>query len=74
MAVAEKVNSRLQLVFEVGFDDETGDVITKTKSYNNIKTTATAEQLIAVSEALVSLQQLSLQTVRRNDTTLLTKA
>ncbi|MCZ0701746.1 hypothetical protein J2T56_000041 [Natronobacillus azotifigens] len=74
MAVAEKVDSRLQLVFVTGFDDISGDVITKTKAFNNVKTDATSEQLLAITDVLVSLQQLPLQTVRRNDTTLLTRA
>lgn len=73
MAIAEKVDSRLQLIFIAGFDEITGDIITKTKSFNNIKTEATTEELLRVTEALVSLQQYDLQAVRRNDTSLLSQ-
>lgn len=72
MAQAEMIQSRLQLYFEVGTDLETGDIITKTKSFNNIKTEANVEQLIDVAHSLASLQQYPLAEVRRNDVSLLT--
>ncbi|MCT2537062.1 DUF1659 domain-containing protein [Aquibacillus koreensis] len=72
MAVAATIDSRLQLAFENGYDAEAGKVILKTKSFNNIKVTATPDQLLAVTAALVPLQQLPLYSIKRNDTELIT--
>ena len=72
MAVANKIDSRLQFVFEDGIDPDTGDTILKTKSFNNVKVSATTDQLFAVTEALLPLQQRPLFQVKRNDTELLT--
>ncbi|MFV8829785.1 DUF1659 domain-containing protein [Alkalihalobacterium sp. APHAB7] len=48
-------NSRLVIVFESGYN-QIGEPILKTKSFNNIKTAATNEQLKAVADALIPLQ------------------
>ncbi|WP_186578936.1 DUF1659 domain-containing protein [Aquibacillus kalidii] len=71
MAVAQKVDSSLQLTFEDGMDAE-GKAIYKKKSFSNIKTDATADQLFAITLALIPLQQLTLHSVKRNDTELIT--
>ncbi|SEN67444.1 Protein of unknown function [Amphibacillus marinus] len=71
MVLEERINTRLQLVFQTGYNDEVGEVETKSKSFNNINTSATTEQLLAVTEALATLQQFNLHEVRRNDTTIL---
>ncbi|WP_112180645.1 MULTISPECIES: DUF1659 domain-containing protein [Paraliobacillus] len=71
MAVSEKIDSRLQLLFEDGFDDD-GNIVIKTKTFNNIKTVATADQLLTIAQVLVPLQTLTLQMVKRNDTELIT--
>lgn len=71
MAQANMIQSRLQLFFEQGIDQETGEPILKTKSFNNIKTLASTEQLLNVATMLASLQQHPLQEVRRNDVSLL---
>lgn len=73
MAVAHKVDTRLQLQFENGIDAVTGNLILKNKSFNNIKTTATPDQLLAVTNALVPLQQKTLYAIRRNDTDIITE-
>ncbi|MGP4038843.1 DUF1659 domain-containing protein [Gracilibacillus sp. D59] len=73
MALAERTDSRMQLTFENGTDPVSGDPIYKTKSFNNVKLDATADQLLAVTQALVPLQQLVLYTVERNDTALITE-
>lgn len=67
------IQSRLQLYFEQGIDDETGKVITKSKSFNNVKTSATPEQLLDVANTLADLQQHPLYEVRRNDVVLLSE-
>lgn len=71
MAQANMIQSRLQLFFEQGFDEETSEIITKTKSFNNIKTEATSEQLLVMATTLASLQQYPLHEVRRNDVAIL---
>jgi hypothetical protein len=66
MATEQKVRTQLQLVFQTGEDGE-GNVIVKNKNFNNIKTTATPDQLYAVASALIPLQQWTLLEVERND-------
>ena len=67
MAVnAEMIDSQLQLIFEDGIDLK-GNAVYRTKSFNNVKTTATSEQLHTVANALEPLQQLVLSTIERND-------
>lgn len=73
MAVAHKVDTRLQLQFENGIDAVTGNLLLKNKSFNNIKTTATPDQLLAVTNALVPLQQKTLYAIKRNDTDIITE-
>lgn len=60
------IHSRLSLIFEAG-TDEHGDVIYRTKSFNNVKETATNEQLLAIVNALTPLQQYSLDRVERTN-------
>ena len=67
MAVnTEMIDSQLQLIFEDGIDLE-GKAVYRTKSFNNVKTTATSEQLHTVAATLEPLQQLVLSTIERND-------
>ncbi|GEL76059.1 DUF1659 domain-containing protein [Tenuibacillus multivorans] len=66
MAMQIITDSRLQLVFEAG-QDEDGEIITKKKSFNRVKTDATADQLYSVSQSLASLQAYPLLNVVRND-------
>ncbi|GAE95156.1 hypothetical protein JCM21714_4368 [Gracilibacillus boraciitolerans JCM 21714] len=73
MALAERIDSRLQLTFENGMDPITGDAIYKLKSFNNVKLDATADQLLAITAAITPLQQLVLYSVKRNDTELITE-
>ncbi|MRH43479.1 DUF1659 domain-containing protein [Aquibacillus halophilus] len=73
MAVAQLINSNLQLAFEVDVDALTGRPILKNKSFNNIKTTVTPDQLLAITNALVPLQQYPLYTIKRSDTELVTE-
>ncbi|PAE29106.1 hypothetical protein CHI07_11105 [Paenibacillus sp. 7884-2] len=69
MAIANLTKSSLQLVLQDGIDSESGSPIFKNKSFNNVKTSATAEQLLAVATAFVSLQERPLYTINRRDTT-----
>jgi hypothetical protein len=58
--------SQLRLVFEVG-TDEAGKPVYRRKNFSNIKVTATPEQLLAVSQALASLQAYPLAQIERSD-------
>ncbi|GAB2538183.1 DUF1659 domain-containing protein [Gracilibacillus alcaliphilus] len=73
MVAANQLDSRLQLTFYNGVDPDSGKDLFKSKTFNNVKTTATNEQLFVIAQALVPLQELSLSTVKRNDSTLLTE-
>ena len=68
MAVADMMKSTLQLVLQDGIDPESGSPILKSKSFNNVKTDATADQLYAIATALVGLQERSLYNINRRDT------
>ncbi|ASF39217.1 MULTISPECIES: DUF1659 domain-containing protein [Halobacillus] len=71
MAVStEIVRSQLQLVLENG-QDEKGNTIFRTKSFNNIKITASEDQLYRVATAMAPLQQHLLYAVERNDNSIL---
>ncbi|WP_209121131.1 DUF1659 domain-containing protein [Alkalihalobacillus sp. BA299] len=59
-------NSRLIIVFETGVN-EIGEPILKTKSFNNIKTASTDEQLKAVADALTPLQAWTPYKIERNN-------
>lgn len=72
MAVSTKVDSRLQLVFENGLDLATGNMTYKNKTFNNVKTTATADQLLAITQAIIPLQTLTLYSIRHNDSSIIT--
>ncbi|WP_299093762.1 DUF1659 domain-containing protein [uncultured Metabacillus sp.] len=71
MAVAAILDSQLSLVFDMGLD-ENGKAKTKRKNYNNVKTSATPDQLLQAAQAIVSLQTETLLYVERNDTNQIT--
>lgn len=67
MATAHLMRTQLRIIFEDGVHPETGDPVFKRKSFNNVNGDATADQLYAVGNALVSLQQLPLHGFERSD-------
>jgi hypothetical protein len=67
MAVAKLVQSKLHIQFEDGIHPTSGEIVIKTKSFNNVATNATADQLYAVGTALAALQQLPLYGIERSD-------
>ncbi|WP_156289753.1 DUF1659 domain-containing protein [Oceanobacillus salinisoli] len=67
MAVAELTKSTMQLVLNDGNDLETGLPVYKYKSFNNVKTTATADQLFAAATAIAGLQERPLYNIIRKD-------
>ncbi|ASN04210.1 DUF1659 domain-containing protein [Virgibacillus necropolis] len=74
MATANMTNSTLRLVFNEGVDAISGKEVFKTKSFSNVKTVATADQLYAISILLEPLQQRSLFKIERNDSSELRQA
>ncbi|WP_249870779.1 DUF1659 domain-containing protein [Oceanobacillus saliphilus] len=67
MAVADMTNSSLQLVLQDGINPESGLPIFKFKSFNNVKTNATADQLYAIATAFAALQERALYNINRKD-------
>jgi Protein of unknown function (DUF1659) len=67
MAVSDMTDSQLRLVFHDGDDAITGEPIYKYKSFNNVKTDATADQLYAIANAISGLQQRPLFNIERKD-------
>ena len=68
MAAFELTKSTLQLVLNDGTDLKTGMPVYKTKSFNNVKLAATADQLHTVAHALAGLQERPLYNIVRRDT------
>ncbi|MFS0864637.1 DUF1659 domain-containing protein [Fredinandcohnia sp. 179-A 10B2 NHS] len=66
MATSLIKDSQLRLIFENGLD-EFGEMKYQNKNYNNIKVTATADQLYAVAGAITDLQSRELVDIERND-------
>ncbi|KYD10653.1 DUF1659 domain-containing protein [Heyndrickxia sporothermodurans] len=58
--------SSLKLVFDNGVD-ENGKPMFKTKTFNNIRLEATADELLKAAQAIDSLSQKDLFNVERND-------
>ncbi|MGP4106041.1 DUF1659 domain-containing protein [Virgibacillus sp. L01] len=67
MAVAQMMNSRMSLVLDNGIDEISGKQLFKTKSFNNVKIAATADQLYSIANAVVVLQQRPLLSIDRKD-------
>ncbi|GAB4074904.1 hypothetical protein GCM10028778_24070 [Barrientosiimonas marina] len=67
MAIAERVDSRLKLTLDDGDDMMTGKTIYKTKSFNNVKPEATADQLYTIATAVAGLQERLLYIIERQD-------
>ena len=63
--VLNHLDSRLQIQLHLGVNDEGRD-ITRTKSFNRIKSDASDEDLYDVAAALVDLQEHPVIAIRRN--------
>jgi Protein of unknown function (DUF1659) len=66
MAQEILTESRLRLVFEAGIDGK-GKPIMKTKTFNNITKSATADQLYLAAQAIAALSSDLLYGVERSD-------
>lgn len=74
MAVATIVSSSLRLELYAGEDPETGNPIFTSKSFNNVKTDVTPDQLWPIATAVAGLQEFPLQNVERRDYSELSEA
>ncbi|MFY9176873.1 MAG: DUF1659 domain-containing protein [Caldicoprobacterales bacterium] len=63
--VLNSLDSRLQIQFHLGVNEE-GREITRTKSFNRIRSEAGDEDLYEVAAALAGLQQHTVVAIRRN--------
>ncbi|MBO8155472.1 MAG: DUF1659 domain-containing protein [Bacillaceae bacterium] len=73
MATAHITRTQLQLVFQDGMESD-GSYKLVSKSFNNVKGTATPDQLYAVAQVLVPLQQRTLHSIERNDSSVIMSA
>jgi len=62
--VATPLNSSLRIIVETGFDSE-GKPIYKTRSYNNVKTAASDEDVMSVANQLADIQSHPVFAIRR---------
>lgn len=67
MAVADKMTSTLRLVLYDGDDLITGKPVYTSKSFNNVKTSAEADQLYQIAVAFSGLQERPLYNIERRD-------
>ncbi|QED49685.1 DUF1659 domain-containing protein [Cytobacillus dafuensis] len=66
MAQARMFDTKLRLSFETGLNEK-GEPIFKSKTFGNVKNTATADQLHQVAQAIAALSNDPLAAVVRND-------
>ena len=66
MAQATLADSKLRLTFEVGVNEK-GETLYKAKTFNNVKTNATTDQIFQTAQAIGILCNDPLYTVARND-------
>lgn len=71
MAVATKNPSGLKLRFQVGTDEISGKLKTKSRTYSNVKPSATNDDVHAVGYMIASLQDFTLLEVAKIDNTTL---
>lgn len=74
MAVVETKNSSsLKIRFDCGLDEVTGKSKIKSKSYSNIKASASGDNVHAVGAAIASLQKHDLLEIAKIDNTTLSE-
>jgi hypothetical protein len=66
MAQANLTDTKVRLFFEAGMDDN-GKLIFKSKTFNNVKMGATADQIFQVAQAISALSSQTLNRVERAD-------
>lgn len=75
MAIEQQpVAKALQLLFQVGYDEQTGEILTKRRTYSKLNLNATPETLFTFAQKIEALQTKSLMEVGVRDDSLLTQA
>ncbi|GGE51037.1 hypothetical protein GCM10011391_32280 [Pullulanibacillus camelliae] len=67
MATSQLQQSSMALMLDGGMNEK-GDAVKLRKSFNNVKSEATADQLYAIATSLAALQQHDLLSIERADT------
>lgn len=62
--IANQSDSKLKLVLDAGLDENNKEII-KNKTFANIKTTATNENVYEVATALAGLQSYTLKSIKK---------
>ncbi|MEH7108695.1 DUF1659 domain-containing protein [Bacillus sp. JJ1764] len=66
MANTLLTDTQLRVVYQVGIDEQ-GKPVLKNKNFNNIKTDASADQLIQTAQAIAALAGDTLYKIERKD-------
>ncbi|API91744.1 MULTISPECIES: DUF1659 domain-containing protein [unclassified Virgibacillus] len=74
MANSTLTDSSLRLEFGKGTEQGSEKQLITSKSFHNVKTTATSDQLYAIAQAVASLQKLPLLTIQRKDSSKIVEA
>ena len=73
MAVIATPNaSSMKIKFDCGINED-GDVVMRTNTYSSLKSSASNDDVMAVANALVSLQKYDLEAVTKVDNTTLSE-
>lgn len=67
-ATRNLISSSIKMIMNFGVNPETQKQVMKTKSFSNVRTDATTDNIYAAAKALSSLQTHSVTSVRRVDT------
>lgn len=71
--VTTKNPSGLKMRFDCGTDELTGKIKTKSKTYSNVKPSASSDNIYQVGQALANLQKHDLLEIARVDNTTLSE-
>lgn len=67
MATLIPVSTTLRVAFQTGVDGK-GNPVLRTRSFNRVKTTAVAQDILEVATAIAALQEFALVSVKKADT------
>ena len=66
MATLIPVSTTMRVAFQTGVDGK-GNPVLRTRSFNRVKTTAVAQDILEVATALATLQEFALVSVKKAD-------
>ena len=68
MATLIPVSTTLRVAFQTGVDGK-GNPVLRTRSFNRVKTTAVAQDILEVATTIAALQEFALVSVKKADVT-----